>query len=123
MNKWYENKTDYDPGRFRYKVSFQQEVSISEPSGGTLVNLQNVLTTFAIREIISRRPNFAGDIIEGGNATLLEGDWNFIIRYRPSFYPTKSMVLVCENITYTIRNIQEIDEPTKYIKILAVKAE
>lgn len=122
MNKRYENKSAYDPGRFRYKVTFRQQVPVADGSGGTQqVNTADIITTFAIREIISRRPNFEGDIITAGDATLLEGDWNFIIRNRSGFYPTKDMFLVCNDITYTIRTIQDIDEPTNYIKILAVK--
>ena len=123
MNKIYNNKSNYDPGRFRYKVTFQQQVTTTDGSGGSVVSTEDIITTFAVREIISRRPNFDGDIVIAGDASLLEGDWNFIIRNRSGFYPAKDMFLVCEGITYTIRTIQELDEPTNYIKILAVKAQ
>lgn len=123
MNTLYKNKTSYDPGRFRYKVTFQQQVSVVDGSGGNTITKEDILTTSAVREIISRRQNFEGDLIVAGDASLLQGDWNFIIRNRKCFYPTKDMFLVCDNITYTIRAIQEIDEPTNYIKILVVKAQ
>lgn len=123
MNKIYNNKSNYDPGRFRYKVTFRQQVTVSDGSGGSHVNTEDIITTFAVREIISRRPNFEGDTIIAGDASILEGDWNFIIRNRSGFFPTKEMFLICEGITYTIRTIQEIDEPTNYIKLLAVKSE
>jgi hypothetical protein len=123
MNKIYENKSAYDPGRFRYKVTFQQQVAIADGSGGSKINTNDLLTTFAVREAILKRPNFAGDLIVAGEADVILGDWNFVIRSRSGFFPTKDMFLVCEGITYTIRTILELDEPTKYIKVLAVKAE
>lgn len=118
MNKRYENKSAYDPGRFRYKISFRQQVTTSDGSGGSNVSMQTVLETKSIR---IRLNQFTDSLFLAGNASLIENSWNFIIRNRPGFIPTKDMFLLNEGETYTIRAIQEIDEPTNYIKILAVK--
>lgn len=123
MSKRFENKSFYDPGRFRFQVTFNQETINTLPSGDTEVTLVPILTTKAIRDIYKHRLSENGQIILEGGTTNETKLWYFIIRSRKAFMPTKSMQLVCEGQSYTIRDIEEIDIPVNYIKILCVLSE
>lgn len=114
MNKPFNNKSAYDPGRFRYSVTFQSLVATDDGAGGTTVVPETVLITRAVREKLSEHNQLA---IEAG-ASYLSNDCFFVIRNRPDFYPTKDMQVISDGQTYTIRAIIEIDVPVKYLKIL-----
>lgn len=122
-NKPYSNKTDFDPGRFRSVITFSQETTITLPSGDTPVTLVPVLTTKAIKDVYKHRLSENGQIILEGGITNETKIWYFVIRYRRSFTPTKSMQLTCDGQNYTIRDIEEIDIPINYIKLLCVLSE
>lgn len=122
-NARYENKSNYDPGRFRYEVSFLQQVMTEMPNGNQIVTYATLLTTRAIRIAVSGRVTLEGYLQNLGAASELFDLWNFVIRKRSDFVPLKDMVMICNNSTYTIRKIDEVDEPTNYIKLLVVKTD
>lgn len=113
----FKNKTAYDPGRFRYKITFYEQVSTPDGYGGTTVTLTQVLETYAVREKLREGSQLA---LEAG-ASVLNSDCYFVIRYRAAFTPKKDMNLVCDGIYYTIRAIIEIDVPVNYYKLLCVQ--
>ncbi len=117
MRKPYENKTQYDPGRFRFQLTFFQQVSTQNEYGGTTVALTQVLTTMAVQEKISERSQLA---IEAG-ASVLNQDCYFVIRQRNNFTPLKDMIVLCNGSTYVIRAVIPVDVPVMYIKLLCVK--
>lgn len=118
----FENKTNYDPGRFRYNVAFKKQESVPDGSGGTKVQLTDLITTKAVREEITRRVSLYGTLTTPAGDTVKTSDYYFIIRHRASFYPTKDMVLICNGDTYAINDIIEIDVPVNYIKVLCIKS-
>lgn len=123
MSKPYNNKSVYDPGRFRFNIVFNQETTVNDGAGGTVVSLTPVLTTKGIKDVYKHRLSENGQIILEGGITNETKIWYFIIRYRKSFTPTKSMKLTCDGQNYTIRDIEEIDIPVNYIKLLCVLSE
>lgn len=114
MNKRYENKSAYDPGRFRYSLTYRKQVSAPDGSGGTDVTFTDLLTVRAIREKLSEGNQLA---ITAG-ASLLTKDCYFIVRNRLDFYPEKDMNIVVDSLQYTIRAVIELDVPVTYIKLL-----
>lgn len=117
----FENKSFYDPGRFRFNAQFYQQVSTPDPAGGTTNVIQHILTTKAVKEAFTRRVNEQGQLIVAGGASEMEEVWYFVIRHRKGWRPTKAMNLICENWVYTIRDITDLDIPTNYVKLLCVK--
>lgn len=124
MSKKYENKTAYDPGRFRYPVTFLQEVVTVQNDGSQIVSYAAIISTRAIREAVTRRFNVLGDTSLEAGATLMNNYWYFTIRFvRSGFVPTKSMLLSTPDGIYTINAIPELDEPPNYWKMLCVKTD
>lgn len=121
--KPYNNKSQFDPGRFRSVITFSQETTTDDGAGGTVVTVTPVLTTKGIKDVYKHRLSENGQIILEGGITNETKIWYFIIRFRRSFTPTKTMQLTCEGQTYTIRDIEEIDIPVNYIKLLCVLSE
>lgn len=117
------NVTSLDPGRFRYNVTFLEEVVIIEEDGSQIVSYSTLLTTKAIREPVTRRFNVMGDITFQAGATLMNNYWYFTIRFRSGFVPLKDMLLIVENNVYTITSMPELDEPPNYWKMLCVKTD
>jgi len=117
MKRPYENKHSYDPGRFRFKVTFFNQVSAPDGFGGTTASLQQILTTMAIQEKISDRSQIA---VEAGASVLNQDCW-YIIRQRDNFTPQKDMVVLCNGATYFIKGIVPVDVPVRYIRLLCVK--
>lgn len=120
----YENKTKYDPGRFRYPVIFLQETATISEDGSQTVGYTQVLSTRAIREAVTRRFNIFGDISIVDGATLMNNYWYFTIRFlRSGFTPLKNMLLSTPDGLYTINATPELDEPPNYWKMLCVKTD
>lgn len=117
MRKPFENKSFYDPGRFRFKLVFFNQVSAPDGFGGTIATLQQSITTMAVQEKLSDRSQLA---IEAG-ASVLNQDCYFVIRQRNDFIPLKEMVVFSNGSTYVIKAIIPVDVPVKYIKMLCVK--
>lgn len=124
MNKHFENKTAYDPGRFRYPVTFLQDITDIQPDGSMIVSYQAILSTRAIREPVTRRFNVLGDTSLEAGATLMNNYWYFTIRFvRSGFVPLKDMLLSGPDGIYTINAMPELDEPPNYWKMLCVKTD
>lgn len=117
MNKRYENKTAYDPGRFRFKLTFFNKVSVPDGAAGTTVAYTAAGTSFAVQENIREGDQIA---LDAGVTALNEASY-FVIRYRTSFIPEKDMIVYYNSQTYVIRGIIPIDVPINYIKLLCVK--
>ena len=124
MSKLFNNKTGYDPGRFRFKLTFFQQTSVPDGSGGTRSALVQLLTTRAAREPIVKRLNFLGNMDTIDGISVMQDYWYFIIRNRQFFRPAKDMSIFCnDGTTYVINAVLEVDVPVNYLKILAVKRE
>jgi len=118
MKKRFENKTFYDPGRFRFKLVFTQQVSVPDGYSGTKVSNQEVLITMAVQEPLKDGSQLA---IEAG-ASVLNQDCYFVIRNRNEFYPQKNMNVTCNGFDYVIKAVIPVDVPVNYIKLLCVKS-
>lgn len=120
----YENKSFYDPGRFRYPVTFLQEVIDEQPDGSMPVSYQTVLSTRAIREAVTKRFSQFGNTELQAGATVMNDYWYFIIRFvRSGFVPKKDMLLSTSDGIYTVNAMPELDEPPNYWKLLCVKTD
>jgi len=119
MRKPYENKSQYDPGRFRSLITFFQQSTVLTEYGGSKASLEPILTTYAVQEKLSDRNQFA---IEAG-ASILNQDCWYVIRYRKDFTPQKDMIFICGGVTYVIRGIIPVDVPQKYWRLLCVRTE
>lgn len=113
----YKNKSEYDPGRFRFGVGFYVQTATDDGSGGSIVSWQLVNSTRAIKDKFYEGSTVA---IEA-NASTLNGDCAFVIRYRRDWHPEKDMNVLCDGVVYTISGIQNIDVPVNYWKLLCVK--
>lgn len=124
MKQPYNNKTNLDPGRFRYPVTFiQEDVSIAADGSQTPIYTP-LLSTRAIREAVTRRFNVLGDITLVSGATLMNNYWYFTIRFvRSGFVPLKDMLLQTPDGIYTINAMPELDEPPNYWKMLCLKTD
>jgi hypothetical protein len=118
--KIFENKSFYDPGRFRYALSFYQQVAIDDGSGGSIVSWQLANQTRGIKELFPKRVNQDGQLIVQGGLTVEDDIWYLITRYNRSFTPNKAMNIVCDGLVYAIHAIIEVDIPINYIKYLCV---
>lgn len=120
----YENKSNYDPGRFRYPVTFFKEITDTQPDGSMIVSLQAVLSTRAIREAVTRRFSPFGNTSLEAGATIMNDYWYFTIRFvRSGFIPAKDMLLSTPDGIYTVNAMPELDEPPNYWKLLCVKTD
>jgi|GEM_PF-3481513 len=114
----FDNKTKYDPGRFRFAVTFYNEVSTKNRSGGQEVALVPYFSTKAVKEKLRE----GSQLVINAGASTLNDDCYFVIRNRCGLRPTKAMKVLCDDIYYTIAAIIEIDVPVNYIKLLCKKA-
>jgi hypothetical protein len=114
----YNNKTTHDPGEFRHKIQFMQQVSTPNGSGGTSVAPVLAFATRAKKKPINPGSTIA---MEAG-ASVQNGDTNFIIRFK-SGTPTKSMWILEGAVKYTISTIIVEDDPANYYRIVAIRNE
>jgi SPP1 family predicted phage head-tail adaptor len=117
MRKPFENTSGYDPGRFRFSITFFTQSTVVDGFAGTRSVLLQSITTMAVQEKLSERSQLA---IEAG-ASVLNQDCYFVIRQRNDFTPAKDMIILCNGSTYVIKAIVPIDVPVRYIKILGIK--
>lgn len=117
MRKGFENKSHYDPGRFRFSLTFYRQATGDDGYGGTRAVLLQDKTTMAVQEKLSDRSQLA---FEAG-ASVLNQDCYFVIRQRNDFTPLKDMKVLCNGSTYVIKAIIPVDVPVNYIKLLCVK--
>ncbi len=125
MNKRYDNPVNLDPGRFKYSLNFIKQTTVIQPNGDQVVGYTPVKTMRAVKENVSRRVGLSleGYLKDFADASELLGAWVFTIRKSADFTPTKDMLFICQGVTYTPRIIQEVNQPTEYIKMLAVSTD
>lgn len=115
--KPFNNKSNYDPGRFRATIAFNQQIASDNGSGGTTLTPSNVYTCKAI-ELPVRD---AGQLeIDAGASTMNEDRW-FVIRFWTGFTPEKDMNIISGPHPYIIRAIVPVDAPIKYYKLLCIR--
>lgn len=114
MKKRYENKTFYDPGRFRFRLTFYEEITQGDGSGGSQPLTAPVYVCQAVQEQIKISDQLA---IQAG-ASVLTQDCYFIIRYNADFPIVKNYLVGDGYSFYTIAGIITLDFPINYVKIL-----
>lgn len=117
MNKRFNNKSNYDPGRFRFTLNFYQEVVAIGNDGSQTVSYTPILTTAALQEPLRDGSQIAID----AGASILNQDCYFVIRNRSTFYPEKDMIVTNGSQVYVINAVIPLDVPVNYIKILCVR--
>jgi hypothetical protein len=123
LKKPFENKSAYDPGRFRYPVTFLQQIVNIQADGSQIVSYSVALVTRAVRERVTRRFNVLGDMSFEAGAALMQNYWYFIVRFRSGFTPLKDMVFMTPDGVYTVNAVPELDEPANYWRMLCVKTD
>lgn len=116
MNKPFNNKSAYDPGRLRYTLTFSSEQTTQNAYGNSEVTLVTTMVTKAAKLQIGSYDQYA---IEAG-ASMLRNDVYFVIRYRKDWTPLKDMVVECDGKTYKLHAVIELDQPVHYWKILCI---
>lgn len=116
MNKPFNNKSNYDPGRLRYTLTFSTEETTQNDYGNSEVTVVTSLVTKAAKLQIGSYDQYA---IEGG-ASMLRNDVYFVIRYRTYWTPDKTMLVTCDGKTYKLHAIIELDQPVHYWKFLCI---
>lgn len=119
QSKPYKNKPDYDPGRFRYLITFVKTTTVKNPSGGTTVT---PVTVFSTKSIMLPVKDGAQAEIELG-ASNLNGDQYFVIRSGGQYAPDKAMRIEYDGKFYKIVALIPQGQPQKYWKILGIKTE
>lgn len=119
----YENKTFIDPGRLRFDIKFFEQTSTTNNFGDQSINETLTLQTRASQQNIQNRPgSIYSQLEQEAGATIMNGDTYYSIRYRNNWKPKKNMrVEVIVNgtvISYTLRAIIDLDQPTHYWRIL-----
>lgn len=115
----YNNKSQLDPGRFRYKIEFFREVSEIDEYGSQITGWQSVLLTKALKSDIKAGDQRAYD----AGATVFNQSCYFTIRHRRGFEPEKDMRVVIEGEQYVIAGYVPVDQPVMYYKILCIKSD
>ena len=115
--KPYNNKSNYDPGRFRALIVFKQQLGTDDGSGGSDITYPEVYTCKAIELPVRDAAQLE---IEAGASTMNEDRW-FVIRYTSAFEPMKDMNIIHNSNPYVIRAIVPVDQPLKYYKLLAIR--
>lgn len=113
----FDNKSSFDPGRFRTSVSFYQQVSVEDSSGGSDVSLDLVYTAKAI-ELQVRDGN---QLEINAGASVLNDDRYFVIRHSRTFTPEKDMNLMQDGKYFVVRAIIPIDNTNNYTKLLCTR--
>lgn len=108
----------YDPGQFRHRILFVNQVSTPDDNGGVDVTLDPYFSTYAVQESIREGSQLA---IAAG-VSYLNDDRIYVIRDRCAITPEKNTMLTCEGHTYTIMAIVPINQPVEYLKLLCKKA-
>lgn len=115
-SKPFDSKFHYEAGRMRHTLSIMNYAVFDDGYGGTSVLEQLLLQTRAGKEGVS----------DYKKAQLVAGYSNyetaiyFVIRNRKLFYPDKTMHINFGGKTYTIIDVQELDDPCTFLKILCV---
>lgn len=111
----FDNKSNFDPGRFRTSITFFAETDVVKESGGTIRAQVEVKTVKAVDLQIKGNDQLA---ISAG-ATVVNDDRYFVIR--KDFKPTYDMVVKHGDRHYTLSVIQPLDVPVNYYRLLCIR--
>lgn len=116
----FENKTFLDPGRFRYNISFYEQVANIDLQFGDQTPVETLsLQTRAIMERIETRPaSVYNQLFISAGMTINAGDLYYVIRNRQGWVPKKDMIAVVSDVRYKIRGIIPQDQPINYWRLL-----
>lgn len=113
----FDNKSNYDPGRFRTSVAFYQQVSVQDNSGGSDLSLEVVYEAKAVE--LQVRDGNQLEINVG--ASVMNDDRYFVIRRSRTFTPEKDMNLMQEGKYFVVRAIIPVDNTNNYTKLLCTR--
>ena len=114
MKKPVQNKYSFDAGRLRHRIAIMGDVVSDDGYGGTIVEQQQLLATWAGKERVS---DYKIASMTGAYAGY-EGHQYFIIRNRGGFYPQKTMSINVGAISYNILEVRENDDPCTFLWLL-----
>lgn len=115
--KPFDNKTHFDPGRFRTKIGFYRITESDDEFGGTVRDHVHINTVKAISLSIRNNDQLA---ISAG-ASVVNEDRYFVIR--KGFKPEYDMTAVVGDKHYTLAAIVPVDVPVKYWRLLCIRKE
>lgn len=118
MRKPFNNKSNYDPGRFNHYLSFMTLTAVKSSSGGTKPNITLSFNTKAVKEQIREGSQIS--VAYGVNS--INNDAIFIIRSK-SGTVKKNMQVYEGNDVYEVAGIIPTDDPVNYIKVVCRKLE
>ena len=116
MRKPFDNKSHYDPGRFKYKLQIINVTGQPNPYGNSEVSGEILTTVKAIKLQIGSYDQYA---IQAG-ASVLNNDVYFIIRPPKEINILKTTSVNCEGKQYKVHSIIELDQPKHYLKLLCI---
>lgn len=114
MNRPYNTKPHYDPGRLDYKVRFIAQRTNPNGLGGTQITQEEVLSTWAARRDISEYD----PVVMRERVSSIDGSCYFIIRARKDFNPEINMLVENSGDVYTIQGIKNEGQPVTHVKLL-----
>lgn len=117
LSKPFDNKSNYDPGRFRATLVFRPKISTPKPSGGSTVTYGDPIDIKAVEEQVKSYDQMAID----AGATVLNLSRYFVIRKRRTWMPSKDDGFTFDGGKWIIKAIIPVDSPTHYYKLLAVR--
>ena len=114
MKKPVQNKYSFDAGRLRHRIAIMGDVVSDDGYGGTIVEQQQLLATWAGKERVS---DYKIASMAGAHQNY-EGHQYFVIRNRNLFYPQKTMSVKYGSNSYNILEIRENDDPCTFLWLL-----
>lgn len=116
MRKPFNNKSDYDPGRFRWRLQRVKYTSSANEFGNS--DVTGGLDGF-VKAIKIQPKDYDQYVINAGISQFNSAVY-FVIRYNSNYTYTKDMAFICEGKTYKLHSIIEVDQPVKYLKLLCI---
>lgn len=116
MKNIFDNKKSYDIGRMRHNIAVMNYAVFDDGYGGTGVTEQYLFGTKAGKEGVSEYKK--SQLVSG--FTNYETAIYFVIRKRATYTIDKTMHINFGGKSYTIIEVQELDDPCTFLKILCV---
>lgn len=136
--KPFNNKSNYDPGRFRTLIQFKTQQSTDDGSGGSNLTYSEgqslgfqytlpivfggvpAIPEYECKSIELQVRDEDQLVIEIG-ASSMNGDKWFVIRAHSGFTPKKYMNVYTADEKFILRAIVPVDNPVHYYRLLCVK--
>lgn len=100
-------------GQMRHKITFKAPVSVPLGGGGTSTTYEEVFTDRCeAKQLSSSR-----DLVE--QQTTLTTMYQFKLRWRTGFVPSKSMQIAYDGQDYSINSIEDVNERGRFWRITA----